>query len=123
MTSTSIAGSFDLDKLAKVCGMLGSTSDNEALVAARAADRMVRDAGLSWQAILVPEIPQPAQRESPLDPIQTRQVANWVRRNFAARLSERERSFIETMSRWQGRPTAKQQKWLRDIASRFEAAA
>lgn len=43
---------FDIDKLAKVTALMASPSDGEALSAARRADRMVREAGLSWSDVL-----------------------------------------------------------------------
>ena len=55
--------------------------------------------------------------------LEWRQFAGWIKRNFGDRLNERERSFIETMSRWQGWPTVRQQEWLRKIAERFVEVA
>ena len=40
------------NKLAKLLGMVGSCHDGEALNAARLADRLVREANLTWPAIL-----------------------------------------------------------------------
>jgi hypothetical protein len=45
---------LDRDKLGKVLGMLGSTHDGKALVAARLASELVRDSGLTWPDILQP---------------------------------------------------------------------
>jgi hypothetical protein len=39
-------------KLAKTIGMVGSSSDGEALVAARKADAMIRAAGKTWSEVL-----------------------------------------------------------------------
>ncbi len=39
-------------KLARVLGMLGSSHDGEVLNAARIAERMVREAGLSWDQVV-----------------------------------------------------------------------
>ena len=39
-------------KLARICGMLGSAHEGERASAAAAADRLVRDRGLTWQLIL-----------------------------------------------------------------------
>ena len=44
------------EKLAKVCGLFGSDHDGERASAAAQADRLVRQAGLSWQQILLPKI-------------------------------------------------------------------
>jgi hypothetical protein len=43
-----------LMKLAKVCSLLGSSHDGEALSAARRADEIVRRAGVSWNEVLAP---------------------------------------------------------------------
>jgi len=42
----------DTDRLAKLLGMMGSAHDGKALNAARAADKLVRDAGLTWPDII-----------------------------------------------------------------------
>lgn len=52
------------DRLAKLCGMLGSDHDGERASAAAKADRLVRDAGLTWPEIICP---QPAPRWLPVD--------------------------------------------------------
>lgn len=47
---------LDRDKLARVLGMLGSAHDGEIAAAARAADALVRQSGLTWfQVINAPE--------------------------------------------------------------------
>jgi hypothetical protein len=43
---------LDVRRLANVLGQLQSVHDAEVLIAARAATRMVRDAGLTWGAVL-----------------------------------------------------------------------
>jgi hypothetical protein len=42
----------DADRLAKLLGMVGSKHDGEALNAARAADKLVREAGLAWPDVI-----------------------------------------------------------------------
>ena len=48
MTSTPAV----LHKLARICGMFGSAHDGERAAAAALADRLVRDAGLSWGDVI-----------------------------------------------------------------------
>jgi hypothetical protein len=42
-------------KLAGVLGMMGSSHDGEVLAAARQAERIRRDAGVTWAEIIAPE--------------------------------------------------------------------
>lgn len=53
--------SVDLDKLAKVTSMISSPSDGEALSAARKADQMVKEAGLTWSDVIGPGQARPAE--------------------------------------------------------------
>lgn len=56
----------DRERLARLLGMLGSDHDGEALNAARMADRLVRDHGITWfDAITAPVVP----RLSTADPL------------------------------------------------------
>src|SRR5947207_668908 len=50
---------LDRDRLAKLLGMLGSSHDGEALAAARRAERLRVDAGLTWAEIVIPRLPPP----------------------------------------------------------------
>jgi hypothetical protein len=43
----------EITTLARLLGMLGSTHDNEVLVAARKAEALRRKLGLTWTALLV----------------------------------------------------------------------
>ncbi len=45
------------DKLARICGMFGSDHDGERAAAAALADRLVRQAGMTWGQILLPKRP------------------------------------------------------------------
>src|SRR5438046_480259 len=53
------AAPLDRDRLAKLLGMLGSAHDGEALAAARQAERLRADAGLTWHEIVIPALPSP----------------------------------------------------------------
>ena len=55
---------LDRGRLAKLLGMLGSRHDGEALAAARQAERLRADAGLTWPEILVPRLPPPPRRQN-----------------------------------------------------------
>lgn len=50
----------DRERLIKLLGMIGSSADGEALNAARLANKLVQDRGLTWAAVLNGKaIPQP----------------------------------------------------------------
>ena len=49
----------DRDRLARLLGMLGSDFDGEVANAGRLADRLVRNAGLTWPDVLAPSLPPP----------------------------------------------------------------
>ena len=58
------AASLDRDRLAKLLGMMGSAHDGEVVAAARQAERMRAEAGLTWQQIMVPTLPPPPKRQN-----------------------------------------------------------
>jgi len=45
---------FDLDRFVRVIAMVGSAHDGEAPAAARLAERLLRDGGLTWADLLKP---------------------------------------------------------------------
>jgi hypothetical protein len=53
------AAPLDRDRLAKLLGMMGSTHDGEVVAAARQAERLRADAGLTWHEIVLPALPSP----------------------------------------------------------------
>jgi hypothetical protein len=54
------AGALDRERLARVLGMLGSAHDGEALAAARQAERLRAEAGLTWAEIVIRALPAPS---------------------------------------------------------------
>jgi hypothetical protein len=52
----------DRGRLAKLCGMLGSSHDGESLAAGRAADALIRHAGLTWPSVLEPQVDPVAEQ-------------------------------------------------------------
>jgi hypothetical protein len=115
------AASLDRDRLAKLLGMLGSAHDGEALAAARQAERLRADAGLTWHQIVAsaPTIPFPAPPREPRTDTESAvafAVAHW------ALLDARDREFISSI-RHQRRPLSdKQAKWLGDIVTKCRRA-
>src|SRR5215208_437186 len=51
----------DRARLTKLLGMLGSAHDGEVAAAGRAADRMIREAGLRWPDLLLPALAAPSR--------------------------------------------------------------
>jgi hypothetical protein len=49
----------DRARLTRLLGMLGSAFDGEVANAGRLADKLVRNAGLTWAAVLTPSLPPP----------------------------------------------------------------
>jgi hypothetical protein len=47
---------LDRDRLAKVLGLLSSDHDGEVTAAARQAERLRRQAGVSWPDVLAPDL-------------------------------------------------------------------
>jgi hypothetical protein len=45
---------FDYDRFVRVIAMVGSAHDGEALTAARLAERLLHDGGLTWADLLRP---------------------------------------------------------------------
>jgi hypothetical protein len=54
----------DLQRLARVCGLLGSDHDGEALAAARQAEKIRKKVGLTWEELLVSS-PRPRSEDPP----------------------------------------------------------
>jgi hypothetical protein len=54
------------ERLIKFCGLLGSDSDGERANAARMADKLLRDAGLTWRDVI--SVAAAAQPEPPPQP-------------------------------------------------------
>jgi hypothetical protein len=52
-------------RLAKLCGMFGSDHDGERASAAAKADALVRQLGLTWGQIIVPQLPSPEPWPAP----------------------------------------------------------
>ena len=94
------AAAIDLERLAKLLGMLGSAHDGEALAAARQAERLRAEAGLTWPQIIIRALPSPRRHhhvETAADAIEflldnEHELTAWER-NFARSL-KRQRSPI-----------------------------
>lgn len=106
----------DLNKLARVLGLLGSSHAGERDAAALAADRLVRGRGLEWSQLLAPK---PA---APLPPPASGNVEADLRvcRTYAGLLNDWERGFLRGLK--PGRMLSeKQQRILSGMARKVRA--
>jgi hypothetical protein len=99
-------------KLAKLCGMLGSDHAGERAAAAAKADDMVRALGLRWADVIsVPLVPAGHEEVS-------WQEALEVCLGHISELDARSQAFVRSLAKWRGPPSEKQVDWLRDIYER-----
>jgi hypothetical protein len=136
---------FDLDRFVRVIAMVGSAHDGEAPAAARLAERLLRDGGLTWADLLKPHaelsvgveaarqlLAENEQFRAELDEYRNsvpiahdwRQVgdhraqARWaidLADRGLVRLNDFERKFLTTVSRWRGALTDGQQPIWQDL--------
>ncbi len=112
-------------RLAKLCGMLGSNHDGERASAGLLADRLVREAGLTWADVIgAPSEPQPPPKPEPPPPQPDEDdwLEDW--REVAAaclaqehRLNTWERTFLAGLKRFPYL-SEKQRRVLHSIALR-----
>jgi hypothetical protein len=93
-------------RLVKIVGMFGSSFDGERANAARLADTLVRQLGLTWSDVIAF--------------VPAWQTMVRACRDQVHRLNEREANFILSANRWRRGPTEKQYKWLVDIHNRLQ---
>ena len=107
--------------VAKLIRLLSSDRDGEVVASVRAMRRVLAAAGLSLHDLAdAIELPDQTSHGGKFD--------DWrVMAKACARcphlLSEREISFVRTMTRWRGKPSRKQSEWLQAIYDRITEAA
>jgi hypothetical protein len=121
MTSVALLGIAPT--LAKLIRMLSSDRDGEVVASVRAMRRVLEGAGLSLHD-LADAIELPGQISQHND----NAADDWrVMAKACAQcphlLSDRERSFVTTMTRWRAKPSRKQAEWLEAIYDRIREAA
>src|SRR3954470_24431437 len=97
----------DLQRLARVCGLLSSDHDGEALAAARQAEKIRKKVGLTWEELLVPS-PRPRSGEPPPENLTDwRSACHFCLERYWL-LTRWELDFVATVARYQKPPSAKQ---------------
>jgi hypothetical protein len=111
------------DKLAKVCGLLGSDHDGERSAAALRATAILRDAGWTWRDLVERALaPAPPRAQAanddpgPLDPdardpVLVQRRATWTLRN-ARRLTDKASAFLHDLARRPRPLSPRQAAWL-----------
>jgi hypothetical protein len=111
----------DRDRLTRLLGMLGSSFDGEVANAGRAADKLVRAAGLTWPDIIAPALPPP-NHNAASDPLRGDWRAMAAACTQFPRLVDRwEWQFLSGLQRFP-RLSAKQHAILIRIVTRLRAA-
>ena len=117
------------ERLAKLCGMFGSSHDNERAIAARKADEFLRERGVTWSELLQPEQTggfayQPGRRRrassswsSP--PMTTRDQIQFALANLDT-LSRWERGFVYSVWR-KDKLSTRQREVLDQIVTKVRA--
>ena len=109
--------------MAKLCGLLGSSHSGERAAAALKADQLLKAHGLRWPDVICVPCAEHAHEEPPDDLDDDYSVDwdavivfCWERRE---RLKGRDLSFLDSMRSWNGLPTERQRRWIKDIARRL----
>lgn len=99
-------GAIRRAKLAAVLGMLGSDHDGEALAAARTAERLRREAGVTWHDLLTMPAAPATEAHTARDEIGWR-AALAICRAHRGELTPWEMHFVDTLASYR-RPTPRQ---------------
>ena len=113
--------------LAKLIRLLSSDREGEVVASVHAMRRLLASVGLSLHD-LADAIELPTNKTDSNTTRFDDGDPDWrVMAKACARcphlLSERERSFVSTMTRWRGKPSRKQAEWLEAIYDRIREAA
>ncbi|MFL5252568.1 MAG: hypothetical protein ACJ8AI_06680 [Rhodopila sp.] len=112
----------DRQRLARVCGLLGSDHDGEALAAARQAEKIRKKVGLTWEELLVPPTRQRLADPPSEELTDWRWACHfWLERYWL--LTRWELNFVATVARYTKPPSAKQLHILHRLVARCRNAA
>jgi hypothetical protein len=107
----------DLQRLARVCGLLGSEHDGEALAAARQAEKIRKKVGVTWEELLVPSIRPRSADPLPEELTDWRSACHFCLERYRS-LTSWELDFVATVARYQKPPSAKQLIILQRLVAR-----
>jgi hypothetical protein len=115
-------------RLARLLGMTGSAHDGEVVNAARLADRLVRENGLTWRDVVAPvgrglaSVPEP--EDVSIDAIRRdwRRAAQWCLSRGGNVLRGKDRDFLHTIAGYRHCPSDAQLVWLQGLVNRTLAA-
>ena len=116
-----MSASLSRDRLAAVLAMMGSVHDGECLAAARTAERLRQQAGITWGDLLLEapaqESPSPPPDSRP-DLFEWRNLVRWclARPRY---LTKWEQEFLQSLS-WRRKISPKQATILHGIADKAE---
>jgi hypothetical protein len=114
-----MCGNLDRNKLARILGMLGSAHDGEVAAAGRAADALIRGAGLAWPEVLAgPAQPPPPPYREPRNNAETLDLCH----SWRHVLSDWEQRFIASIA-LRDRLTKKQSDMVCQILDKVKYAA
>ena len=112
----------DLRRLTRVCGLLGSEHDGEALAAARQAEKIRKKLGLTWDELLVPSIRQ-RSADPPLEELTDWQAACLFCLEHFQSLTSWELDFVANVARYTKPPSLKQWSVLYRLVAKCRSAA
>jgi hypothetical protein len=112
----------DRQRLARVCGLLGSDHDGEALAAVRQAEKIRKKLGLTWEELLVPSPRQRAADPPPEDLTDWRWACHFCLERYRW-LTSWELDFVATVARYTKPPSVKQMIILQRLVARCRNAA
>ncbi len=113
------AADLDRERLAKLLGMMGSAHDGEVVAAARQAERLRAEAGLTWVDIVIPRLPALPHRQN------VRTVADAI--DFVIEhqvvLTDWERGFVRNLRRLKYPLSPRQLEVLERLVEKVRRAA
>ena len=109
-------------RLARVCGLLGSDHDGEALAAARQAEKLRKKLGLTWDELLVPPTRQRSKGLPPEELTDWQAACLFCLEHFQS-LTRWELDFVSKVARYTRSPSAKQWIILHRLVAKCRSAA
>jgi hypothetical protein len=113
------AAALDRDRLSKLLGMLGSAHEGEVVAAARQAERLRAEAGLTWTEIVIPRLPPPARQRRHVETIA--EAVEFLL-GLLHVLTEWERNFVRSVGRLKSPLSAKQIEVLERLVEKARGA-